>query len=89
MAEDLVSLGNSSEIAAHTAAYHSFALGVKWVIVVAAAMISFLGVWFAAGAGFFAGLIVGLIVFAAGTFALRHGWAHSSEESSLSYPPTA
>ena len=87
MAEDLADIDGSSEIAAHTATYHSITLLVKWVMVVAATLLSFLIVWFAAGAGFLAGLIVGLVVFAVGTFALRHGWAHSSEDGSLSYPP--
>lgn len=86
MAEDLVQTDTSAEVAEHAAAYHKFALLVKWVMVMAATMISFLAVWFAAGAGFIAGLLVGLVVFAAGTYALRHGWAHSSEDGSLAYP---
>ena len=86
MAEDLAVIDTTSEIAAHAAAYHKFTLLVKWVMVLAASMISFLAVWFAADAGFIAGLIVGLVVFALGTFALRHGWAHSSEEGSIAYP---
>jgi len=86
MAEDLVATDTTSEITAHVAAYHKFTLLVKWVMVLAASMISFLGLWIAAGAGFIAGLIVGLIVLGAGTYALRHGWAHSSEEGSIAYP---
>ena len=83
MAEDLSLIDTTPEIAAHAAAYHKFTLLVKWVMVLAASMISFLAVWFAADDGFIAGLIVGLVVFALGTFALRHGWAHSSEEGSI------
>ncbi len=86
MAEDLVATDTTSEIAAHVAAYHRFSLLVKWVMVLAATMLSFLGVWIAAGAGFIAGLVVGLIVLGLGMYALRHGWAHSSEEGSLASP---
>jgi uncharacterized membrane protein YjjP (DUF1212 family) len=68
------------------AAYHRFTLLVKWVMVMAASIISFLGTWIAANGGFIAGLIVGLIVLGAGTYALRHGWAHSSEAGSIGYP---
>ncbi len=59
---------------------------MKWVMVLIAASISFLAVWIAAGAGFAAGLVVGLIVFGLGAYALRHGWAHSSESGSIIYP---
>ena len=86
MADDLVSVDEASEVAVHAAAYHKFSLLVKWVMVLAATAISSLTVWFAAGAGVFAGLVVGLVVFGIGTFALRHGWAHSSEGESLAYP---
>jgi hypothetical protein len=83
MAQALVDIDGSSGIAAHAATYHSITLLVKCVMVVAASLLSFLIVGFAANAGFFAGLIAGLVVLAAGTFALRHGWAHSSEGGSL------
>ncbi len=86
MAEDLVATDTTSEITAHMAAYHKFTLLVKWVLVLAASMISFLGTWIAGDGGFIAGLVVGLIVLGAGTFALRHGWAHSSEAGSVAYP---
>lgn len=85
MAEDLVTT-DSTEVAEHAAAYHKFSLLVKWTMVLAGSVLSFLGVWIAAGAGFIAGLIVGLIVFGLGTYALRHGWAHSSESGSIGYP---
>ena len=85
MAEDLAPTDTTSEIAAHVAAYHKFTLLVKWVMVLAASLISFLALWFAADAGFIAGLVVGLVVFALGTFALRHGWAHSSEDGSNAF----
>ena len=86
MAEDLVATDAPSELTVHMAAYHKFTLLVKWVMVLAASMLAFLGLWIAGHAGFIAGLIVGLIVFGAGTYALRHGWAHSSEDGSVAYP---
>ena len=86
VAEDLVGVDETSEVAVHAAAYHKFSLLVKWVMVLAATVISSLTVWIAAGAGFIAGLVVRLVVFGGGTFALRHGWAHSSEDESMSYP---
>ena len=86
MAEELSSVDTASEVAVHAAGYHKFSLLVKWVMVIAAMMISFLAIWFATPGGFFGGLFVGLIVFGAGTYALRHGWAHSSEDGSIIYP---
>jgi hypothetical protein len=86
MADDLVRTDEAAEIAVHAAGYHKFSLLVKWVMVVAATLISSLAVWFAVGAGFWAALAVAVIVFGLGTFALRHGWAHSSEGESLDYP---
>ncbi len=86
MADDLVGVDQASEVAVHAAAYHKFSLLVKWVMVLAATAISSLTVWIAAGAGFLAGLVVGLVVFGVGTYALRHGWAHSSEDGSIASP---
>ena len=86
MADHLATPDTASEIAVHAAAYHKFSLLVKWVMVLAGSLISFLAIWFATPGGFFGGLAVGLIVFAAGTYALRHGWAHSSEDGSMVYP---
>jgi hypothetical protein len=86
MADDLARVDEVSEVAVHAAGYHKFSLLVKWVMVVAATVISSLTVWFATPGGFWAGLVVGLVVFRAGTYALRHGWAHSSEAESLVYP---
>jgi thiamine transporter ThiT len=86
MAEDLVRTDATAQVVEHVSAYHKFTLTVKWVMVLAASLIAFLALWFAAGAGFIAGLIVGLIIFGVGTYALRHGWAHSSEDGSLAYP---
>ena len=86
MADDLVAIETTTEVAAHAAAYHKFTLLVKFVMVTAASVIPFLAIWFALGDGFIPGLIVGLIIFGVGIYALRHGWAHSSEEGSFVYP---
>jgi hypothetical protein len=86
MADDLATPDTSSEIAVHAAGYHKFSLLVKWVMVIAGSLIPFLAIWFATPGGFWGGLIVGLVVLAAGVFALRHGWAHSSEDGSMVYP---
>ncbi len=86
MTDDLIQTEAPSEITVHVAAYHKFTLLVKWVMVLAASMLAFLGLWIAAHAGFIAGLIAGLIVLGAGTYALRHGWAHSSEDGSIASP---
>ena len=85
MAEDLATT-DSTEVAEHAAAYHKFSLLVKWVMVLSATVVSSLAVWIAADAGFVAGLIVGVVVLGLGTYALRHGWAHSSESGSIVYP---
>jgi hypothetical protein len=63
----------------HAMTYHRFMLAVKWCGIHAAALIAFLVLWFATPAGFVGGLTVGLVIFAAGVYAMRHGLAHSSE----------
>ena len=67
----------------HAATYHRFMLGVKWTAIHLASMVVFLGLWFAAGAGFLAGLIGGIVVFGVGAYAMAHGLARSSEAESL------
>ena len=67
----------------HAATYHRFMLGVKWLSIHLAAVLVFLILWFAAGAGFLAGLVGGLAVFAAGAYAMAHGLAQSSEGETL------
>jgi hypothetical protein len=86
MADDLVATDTTTQVAVHAAGYHKFTLLVKFVMVIAGSLIPFLAIWFAVGDGFIPGLIVGLIIFGIGIYALRHGWAHSSEEGSLVYP---
>ncbi len=63
----------------HAAAYHHFMLGVKWVAITLGAFISFATIGFATSAGLFAGLIVGLLVFVLGAYAMKTFLAHSTE----------
>ena len=56
---------------------------VKWFAIHLAAVSVFLILWFGTGAGFGWGLIVGLLVYGLGVYAMRHGMAHSSEVNSI------
>jgi len=71
---------NGVELARHASTYHRFMLGVKWVAIHLAAMMVFLTLWFATPAGFWWGLISGLIVIGVGVYAMNHGLAHSTED---------
>jgi hypothetical protein len=82
---DVSRLRREAEFEAHATTYHRITLLLKLVIIHLAAVIAFLVVTFAIGAGFIPGLIVGGLIVWAGVFALRHGWAHSSERES-GYP---
>jgi hypothetical protein len=68
-----------TELAAHATSYHHFMLGLKWVVVTLAAVLTFATLSFGTGAGLGWGVVAGLIVFAIGAFAMRHGLAHSTE----------
>ncbi len=72
-------LDPASDLARHAITYHRFMLGVKWMAIHFAAVITFLVLWFATGAGFIGGAVAGALVLAVGVFAMRHGLAHSSE----------
>lgn len=67
------------ELASHAASYHHFMLGVKWVAIHLAAGLTFATLWFATPAGFFGGLIVGVVVYAVGVWAMNAFLAHSTE----------
>ncbi len=84
--QDVGRLDQASDFTTHATTYHRFMVGVKWALIHLAAVISFLTVWFAANAGFIAGLAVGLVVFFAGVYAMQHGLAHSSEDGSSPHP---
>lgn len=83
--QDVGRLERAAEFDTHAATYHRFSLLVKWAIIHLASVIAFLVLTFAVGAGWLAGLILGAAIFLGGVYALRHGWAHSSERES-GYP---
>ncbi|MNS66836.1 Bacterial aa3 type cytochrome c oxidase subunit IV [compost metagenome] len=66
----------SMEISEQVSTWHLFLFLSKWGSLATAAILVVLTVWFAVGAGFFAGAISGVVVFAAGFFALRSKPAH-------------
>lgn len=82
--QDVGRLERVAEFDTHATTYHRFTLLIKWVMISAATMISFLILTFVAGA-LAGGLAVGIVIFLIGVYALRHGWAHSSERES-GYP---
>jgi hypothetical protein len=51
---------------AHERTYHAFNVLVRWCMVAFASAILFLTLWFASPAGFFGGLVAGVVVFALG-----------------------
>jgi uncharacterized membrane protein HdeD (DUF308 family) len=70
---------SDADLAVHEMSYHSFMLTVKWSAIHLAALIAFLALWFCTSAGFFAALVVGILAYVAGVFAMTHGLNHSSE----------
>ena len=66
----------SMEISEQVSTWHLFMFMAKWGSLLTAAILLLLTVWFAVGAGFLAGAISGVVVFAAGFFALRSTPAH-------------
>lgn len=67
-------------IIVHADSYHRFMLGLKWVVVYLATAIAGFTAWFATDAGFWGGLLTGVVVYAGGVFAMtRAGLAHSTE----------
>lgn len=68
-----------SDISVHAETYHRFMLGVKWMAIHLAVILTFLLLWFGASAGFLGALIGALFVLAVGIYAMRHGLAHSTE----------
>jgi uncharacterized membrane protein len=74
---------DTAELSNHAANYHSFMLTLKWFGIHLAALMAFLMLWFCTSAGFFAGLFAGVVILAAGIFAMRHGGAHSSADETV------
>ncbi|CAN5600059.1 hypothetical protein BH10PSE4_BH10PSE4_26640 [soil metagenome] len=61
------------DLLAHEQTYHGFSILLRWCMLGLATAISALTVWFATPGGFWAGLIVGIAVFAAGyAILVRH-----------------
>lgn len=59
------------DISEQVSTWHLFVFLAKWGSLATAAVLLFLTVWFAVGAGFVAGLISGVALFVIGFFALR------------------
>ena len=51
----------------------------KWFSIHVAALVSLFVLWFATPAGFWAGLVVAVIIVAIGAYAMRHDAVNSSE----------
>lgn len=66
------SLEPVAEMEQHELTYRHFQLALRWIIVVHAAGVPFLVLWFCTGAGFLGAAVVGLIIFALGLFWLTH-----------------
>jgi len=64
---------NDQEVLAHERTYKTFNIILRWCMTLLAAMISFTTLWFATGAGFVWGAIVGLIILFLGyNFLVKH-----------------
>ncbi|MFC3071092.1 hypothetical protein [Phenylobacterium soli] len=67
---------NDPELVSHERTYKAFNILLRWCMTLLAASLSFLTLWFATGAGFLGGLVVGAIVFAGGWALLVRHEAH-------------
>ena len=73
---------DASEFAVHAQTYHRFMVAVKWIAISFAAGLSFLTLYFATTASFLGALVVGVLIFWAGAWAMSRGLARSSEAES-------
>jgi thiamine transporter ThiT len=64
------------DIHEQVATFHLIMNITKWGSLVIASSLLFLVLWFCTGAGFLAGLISGIVVFALGSLLLRGGGGH-------------
>lgn len=61
------------ELLAHEQTYHGFSILLRWCMLGLATTITTLTLWFASPAGFWGGLIIGIVVFAIGyAILVRH-----------------
>jgi hypothetical protein len=67
---DSIEPRQDADLIAHERTYHAFNVLLRWCMVALASSILFLTLWFASPAGFFGGLVTGVVVFAAGYFFL-------------------
>jgi hypothetical protein len=79
----------SDEFARHAQTYHRFMLTLKWLLISGASLVMFLALYFATTASFLGALVVGLLIFSAGAWAMHHGLSHSSEAESAAPVPVA
>ena len=64
---------NDPELVSHERTYKVFNIILRWSMTLLAAGISFLTLWFATGAGFIGGAVIGLVVFVLGwKFMIQH-----------------
>lgn len=78
-----INLDENSILATHAHTFHRFMLGMKWVCIHLAAVLSFLVLSFCTGAGWGVGLAAAIAVIAVGVYAMNHGLAHSTEGGSI------
>lgn len=70
---------SANELERHAHTYHGFMLGMKWVAIHLAALLTLLILWFATPVGFFGALVGAVIVLALATWAMNAFLAHSTE----------
>lgn len=64
---------SDADLLTHERTYHAFSVLIRWCMVGLAVAITTLTLWFATPAGFFGGLITGVVLAVAGYFAvIRH-----------------
>jgi hypothetical protein len=70
---------SANELERHAHTYHGFMLGMKWVAIGLATMITLLILWFATPVGFLGAVVGAAIVLAGAIWAMNRFLAHSTE----------
>lgn len=70
---------SANELQRHASTYHGFMLGMKWVVIHLAVIITLLVLWFATPVGFVGAVVGAAIVLAAAIWAMNRFLAHSTE----------